>query len=395
MKQNATKWKTWMMGLMLFVLTLVVTACGGADKKTEDSNQASNGKNTVTVWASGSDNVRVQFDEQIKKFNESQDKYEAKLEFITSGTGAQSLMDKIVAAKKAGKSNTSFDVVEIGGEEITNYLKEGGDDLFIKLDDTKLANKSNLKFEAPTHTDKFIPYRGTTVVLAYNSEKVPTPPKTAQEMYDWIKANSGRFAYNTPDSGGAGGSFVVTSIYNFLDKDALNSSDPAMEKQWDKGFALLKDLHNSLYQSSGKVVYPNKNQGALDLLSSGEIDMTPMWADMLLSGKKKGTVPASIEMAQIDPAFTGNVVVLGIPSMSQNQDGAHAFLNYMMSAEAQNIALDSMAAIPVIDYAKLDPELIKTIQGLKIKEFRASNIGSDLSKAINDRWTREISVLSK
>ena len=142
-------------------------------------------------------------------------------------------------------------------------------------------------------------------------------------------------------------------------------------------------------------MYPNKNQGALDLLSSGEIDMTPMWADMLLSGKKKGTVPASIEMAQIDPAFTGNVVVLGIPSMSQNQDGAHAFLNYMMSAEAQNIALDSMAAIPVIDYAKLDPELIKTIQGLKIKEFRASNIGSDLSKAINDRWTREISVLSK
>ena len=120
-----------------------------------------------------------------------------------------------------------------------------------------------------------------------------------------------------------------------------------------------------------------------------------MWADMLLSGKKKGTVPASIQMSQIDPAFTGNVVVLGIPSMSQNQEGAHAFLNYMISAQAQNIALDSMAAIPVIDFAKLDPKLLEAIKGLQIKEFRASNIGSDLSKALNDRWTREISVLSK
>ena len=33
----------------------------------------------------------------------------------------------------------------------------------------------------------------------------------------------------------------------------------------------------------------------------------------------------------------------------------------MLSADAQNIALDSMAAIPVIDYSLLDPELTKTI----------------------------------
>lgn len=394
MKSTKSKWRSVLMPLFLFVLLFTVTACGGQNKSGEKA-AGTEGKKTVIVWASGSDNVRVQFDEQIKTFNAAQDKYEAKLEFITSGTGAQSLMDKILAAKKAGKANTDFDVVEMGGEEINNYLKEGGKDLFVPLDDKQLTNKSELQFEAPTNTDKFIPYRGTTVVLAYNSEKVANPPKTAKELYDWIKANPGRFAYNTPDSGGAGGSFVVTSVYNFLDKEALNSTDSEMEKQWDKGFALLKDLHSSLYQSSGKVVYPNKNQGALDLLSSGEIDMTPMWADMLLSGKKKGTVPASIQMAQIDPAFTGNVVVLGIPSMSQNKEGAHAFLNYMISAQAQNIALDSMAAIPVIDFAKLDPKLLEAIKGLQIKEFRASNIGSDLSKALNDRWTREISVLSK
>ena len=42
------------------------------------------------------------------------------------------------------------------------------------------------------------PYRGTTVVLAYASEKVTNPPTTMDELVEWMKENPGRFAYNTP-----------------------------------------------------------------------------------------------------------------------------------------------------------------------------------------------------
>lgn len=357
---------------------------------------ATAGKNndgkTVTVWANGSDNVRVQFEKQIEKFNASQDKYTAKLQFITSGTGTEALVDKVIAAKKAGQANTDFDVIELGGDEVVRYVEEGGEDIFVPLDKSKIENIKNLKVQSTFRNDLVMPYRGTTVVLAYNSDVVEDPPKTADELYRWIKDHPGRFAYNTPSSGGSGGSFLTTCVYNFMDESALTSSDPANKEKWDKGFELMKELHPYMYKSSGKVVYPNKNQGTLDLLANKEVDMIPAWADMAITQMKQGTLPESIKLTQIEPSFTGSPVVLGIPSIGSNQEGAHAFLNYMISPEAQNIALDSMAAIPVINFSLLDPELIKTIEGLKIEKFRISSLGN-LSKELQEQWDREIGTL--
>ena len=43
-----------------------------------------------------------------------------------------------------------------------------------------------------------------------------------------------------------------------------------------------------MYQSSGKVVYPEQNQGTLDLLANKEVDMVPAWADMALTQMETG-----------------------------------------------------------------------------------------------------------
>lgn len=357
------------------------------------STSATSSKSTVTVWATGSDNVRVQFEQQIEKFNESQDEYVAKLQFITSGTGAESLYDRVIAAKKAGQTDTDYDVIELGGDEVTKYVAQGGEDFFVTLDKDKIPNSEDLTVQATYRDDLVIPYRGTTVGIAYNSETVTDVPETAEELYQWIKDNPGRFAYNTPSSGGAGGSFVTTAVYNFLDEEALTSSDEKWEEQWDEGFNLLKELHSSMYQSSGKVVYPNKNQGTLDLLANKEVDMIPAWADMTLTQLKEGTLPESIKFTQITPSFTGNAVCLGIPSIGSNQDGAYAFINYMLSADAQNIALDTMCAIPVISYDKLDESLTESIKDLNITEFRVSSLG-DLQTTLYEKWDNEIGTLN-
>ncbi len=357
------------------------------------STSAASSKSTVTVWATGSDNVRVQFEQQIEKFNESQDEYVAKLQFITSGTGAESLYDRVIAAKKAGQTDTDYDVIELGGDEVTKYVAQGGEDFFVTLDKDKIPNSEDLTVQATYRDDLVIPYRGTTVGIAYNSETVTDVPETAEELYQWIKDNPGRFAYNTPSSGGAGGSFVTTAVYNFLDEEALTSSDEKWEEQWDEGFNLLKELHSSMYQSSGKVVYPNKNQGTLDLLANKEVDMIPAWADMTLTQLKEGTLPESIKFTQITPSFTGNAVCLGIPSIGSNQEGAYAFINYMLSADAQNIALDTMCAIPVISYDKLDESLTESIKDLNITEFRVSSLG-DLQTTLYEKWDDEIGTLN-
>lgn len=375
---------------VLLVAAMAVTTLAGCGAS---SASAAGDDKTVTIWAEGSDNVRVQLEQQVENFNETNGEgYVAKLEFITSGTGAQGLTDRIIAAKKAGQTNTDYDLVEVSDASITGYLEQGGEDLFVPIDTSRLSNYDNLTVTASFRNDLLVPYRGTTVLLAYNSETVANPPTTAEELYQWIKDNPGRFAYNTPGSGGAGSSFVLTSVYNFMDESALTSTDEANVEQWDQGFELLKELHPYMYQSSGKVVYPNKNQGTLDLLANKEIDMTPAWADMVLSQQKQGTMPESIKLVQIEPAFTGNTVCFGIPSIGAQNDAAYAFMDYMLSPEAQNIALDSMAAIPVIDFSLLDPELTKTISDLKIESFRVSAIG-DLGTQLNEKWDVEIGTL--
>ena len=375
---------------VLLVAAMAVTTLAGCGAS---SASAAGDDKTVTIWAEGSDNVRVQLEQQVENFNETNGEgYVAKLEFITSGTGAQGLTDRIIAAKKAGQTNTDYDLVEVSDASITGYLEQGGEDLFVPIDTSRLSNYDNLTVTASFRNDLLVPYRGTTVLLAYNSETVANPPTTAEELYQWIKDNPGRFAYNTPGSGGAGSSFVLTSVYNFMDESALTSTDEANVEQWDQGFELLKELHPYMYQSSGKVVYPNKNQGTLDLLANKEIDMTPAWADMVLSQQKQGTMPESIKLVQIEPAFTGNTVCFGIPSIGAQNDAAYAFMDYMLSPEAQNIALDSMAAIPVIDFSHLDPELTKTISDLKIESFRVSAIG-DLGTQLNEKWDAEIGTL--
>lgn len=347
---------------------------------------------TVTIWATGSDNTKVQLEAQIANFNSIQSDYVAELQYITSGTGAQELDSRIGAAKQAGQTNTDFDLVEISEGGIDAFLEQGGDDLFETIDTSKLSNYKNLTATDTYRSDIMIPYRGTTVGIAYNSETVPNPPKTAEELYQWIKDHPGRFAYNTPGSGGAGGSFVVTAVYNFLPEEALTSSDEKYMDQWTQGFDLLKELHPYMYQSGGKVVYPNKNQGTLDLLANKEVDITPAWADMVLSQKKQGTMPESVQFTQISPAMTGQTVGWGIPSIGSNSEGAMAFIDYMLSPEAQNIALDTQAAIPVIDFSLLDQDLISTISSLDVSSFRLSSLGS-LGTTLNEKWDSEIGTL--
>ena len=229
-------------------------------------------------------------------------------------------------------------------------------------------------------------------MLAYDSEKVTNPPQTVDELTQWIKDNPGRFAYNAPGTGGAGDSFARTSVYNCLPDEAITSDDTKWEEEWDEGFDYLKDIHESMYQSGGSIVYPNKNQGTLDLLNQGEIDMCPNWADMVLSQRAEGTLKDTIKITQIDPAFTGSLQSLTIPAFGSNEDGAYAFIDYMLTDQAQEIMVKQMAAIPLVDTTNMDMTGFEDIQNMDVNNFRIMSIG-DLSVDFNQRWDSEIATL--
>jgi putative spermidine/putrescine transport system substrate-binding protein len=315
-----------------------------------------------------------------------------KLQYMPSGGGNQTIQARLLAAYQSGQKNSTYDLAEFGEGEASAYLAEGGDQMFLKLDTSKIPNLKNVSARPSIGQEFFIPYRGTTVVMAYNSETVPNPPKTTAELTAWIKAHPGRFAYNSPDSGGAGGAFVTTGVYNFLPKEALSSTDPKWKDQWGRGFDYLKEIHPYLYKSSGKVVYPNKNQGTLDLLASKEIDMAPAWADQSLTGVKTGTLPASIKIYQIDPALTGSINILGIPSFGSQSEAAYAFIDFILSPKAQNILLSEMAAIPLIPASLLNAQEAAAVKDLNVSAFRINTIG-ELGPELYRVWNETIAVL--
>jgi putative spermidine/putrescine transport system substrate-binding protein len=351
-----------------------------------------NEKTTINLYTGGSDNVRVTWEAVLAAFKEKNPDIDVNLQFLASGTGGQGGLDRLISAIKAGQKTTDIDILETADNDIGRILSEAGPDALTVIDESKVPNSRNILQKSAVGGDRAIAFRGTTVLVAYDSAKIAIPPKTAAELYAWIKANPGRFAYNDPTTGGSGSSFVVTASYNFLPPEALTSSDPVWKTKWNQGFSLLKELHPSFYKASGKVQYPAKNQGTLDLLATGEVWMIPAWADMVLDQKSRNLLPQTVRLTQIEPAFTGGIQTMVVPALSAKKEASFKLLNFVASSEGQQIFVEKMKAIPVIDTAALAKSTVDMLSGLQVKGFRTYTIGK-LGEDMMRRWQEEIATL--
>jgi putative spermidine/putrescine transport system substrate-binding protein len=351
------------------------------------------GADKINLYTNGSDNVRISWEALIDAFNKTNPGFTVVQQYMPSGAGDRTDRDKIIAAYKAGAKDIDIDIfADIDENQLTRIKNEAGPDALAKLDVAKIPNMAGVQARSVVLPDRAIPFRGTAVFIAYNADKVANPPKTTKDLYAWIKANPGKFAYNDPSTGGAGSSFVTTTVYNLMPAEALTSTDEKWMSQWDAGFKQLADLHPYLYKASGKVQYTVKNQGSLDLLASGTIVMCPAWADMTLDQKSRKLLPASIKLQQLDPPLTGNVTMCSVPAMSKYIPLACKFLNFTVSAQGQDILVQVMKAIPLIDTTKLPAATLDLLSGLQMKTYRTATLGA-LGTKLNERWTKEIATL--
>ena len=377
----------------------VLAGCGANNDNTNDASSPSaspSASQSASAPASGepvefqfyftgSQNVKDLWDTLIPMFEKENSNVKVKPVYIPSGTGAQPTYDRILAAKQAGKGSGDIDLYEDG----VNYVTLGGkDDVWQTLDASAIPNLSNIDPKTMQDvTNLAVPYRSSAVVLAYNSEKVTNPPTTLDGLLDWIKANPEKFAYNDPSTGGAGSSFVSTVLYKDLPEDAIHNSDPAIMQQWDSGFNTLKDLGKYVY---GKGIYPKKNQGTLDLLQNGEVDMITAWSDMVLQQQNEGLLSKNIKMQQITPGFNGGPTYLMVNKLSDKKDAVYQFLNFVLSPEAQAVIVDKMNGFPGIELSRMSQEMQDKFKGVS-EGFRTFNLG-DLGTEINKRWQSDVAA---
>ncbi len=242
--------------------------------------------------------------------------------FSEHGVGDQLTFDKIAAAKRAGK------VSGVDIWEMDSFLQAGEAGLMVKLDASKIPNISKVAPDVMARNAYYgLPYRGSSVVLAYNSKMVSDPPKTLQGLFEWIKNHPGKFTYNTPDTGGSGGNFVEAVLKVGIPQSKMKifqtSYDPSLEKYWDKGWKILKEIGPYTYK---KGFYPKGNVGVLQLLAKGTIWVAPVWSDMALSYLAQGLLPPEIKLEQIEPPFNGGASYIGVVADCQHKQVVYKFL---------------------------------------------------------------------
>ncbi|GGR10731.1 extracellular solute-binding protein [Deinococcus ruber] len=345
---------------------------------TTTSVQAQTNPVTLNFYSGGDVNVKDLWENNLlPMYQKTHPNVRINLVFSSHGDNDQATIDRMAAAKKAGKPS-GIDLLEGPVDDA------GTAGLMDKLSVQKVPLLARVSPAVVNRAHSYgVPYRASSVVLAYDSSRVKNPPKTVAALLDWINKNPGQFTYNTPDTGGSGNAFVTRILMgNLTPADASffqTDYDAAREKAWSKGLSTLKTLAPKLYQNGQ---YSQNNVGTLQLLGKGAIQMGPVWSDMGLSYLKQGLLPDNIKLTQIDPPLAGGAAYLGVAADSVNKAAAYDFLNWLLTPEVQSVVVDKMNGYPGVKLQYM-PKDVQTRFGDIAGDFSygfSSKFGSDMNR---------------
>jgi putative spermidine/putrescine transport system substrate-binding protein len=229
-------------------------------------------------------------------------------------------------------------------------------------------------------------------VFIYNPKRVPNPPKTAQELLAWAKANPGKFMYARPSNSGPGMSIMVGMSYILGDKDP---KDP--EKGWDKSWAYLKELGQyTEYYPTGTLFTLREFAQEQRWIIAGilEWDMKP---------RAEGIIPPDSKVAILqNTTFSIDGHYWAIPKgVPQNEiDVILDLMKFMLRPEQQALTWRGFIG-PVVKSATLDkapPEIRDYVKDIWRPEY--NEIGTKWKvvpmlevRKLNyafDRWDKEV-----
>lgn len=345
------------------------------------------GNVTVNFYSNGDTNIHDLWNtDLLPKWNQANPSMQIKLIFSEHGTDNQAVYDKLAGAQSAGKP-TDVDIFE--GDTLLGQGGAAG--IFMKITDAEVPSIAKTDPNVVKQEGGYgMPYRASSVVLAYNSQFVQSPPKTLDDIYTWIKANQGKFTYNPPDTGGSGSAFVTATLKKFIPQDQLQTFqtgyDPKLESSWDQGFALLKSLGPDLLRGG---FYPKGNVPVLQELGKQTVYVAPVWSDQGLSYLAQKLLPDTVKLEAITPPFSGGAAYLGVPTGSQHQAQAFKFLEWVLQPEQQSVIIDKINGYPGLEWQYMPADVQQKFAALA-KNYDTFSFSSKFGSDVNKLWYEKV-----
>lgn len=270
------------------------------------------------------------------------ERYDIRLE-VQSGQGNQ-IVTLLMTEQEAGKTASAFDMMWINGE--TFYQLRQLNALFGPFTDT-LPNSQYIDFENPFIGVDFqqptegyeSPWGNVQLAIIYDSARTPDPPRNREALAAWVRANPGRFTFDTQFTGMT----FLKSLMIDLAGGPGALDGPFDEARYQRGSTLLWEYLNGLKPFLWRrgESFPNGVAQLHQMFANGEVDFTMSNNDGEVDNKViQGLFPDTARAFVLDGGTIQNSHYMGVPKRAPNKAAAMVAINFMISLEAQLHKMD-------------------------------------------------------
>jgi putative spermidine/putrescine transport system substrate-binding protein len=369
------------------VLAASVAAAAGlaACASSSSGGSSASGNVTLTLYNDSDVNIAQLWEKTlIPEFEKANPGVTLKFDADTDGTDDSAMFARFAASVKENQSPPMDLIVDASFS--ANASQAG---LLTDVTPADVPNMANIAVVDDGLVGQ-VAYRGSAVVIAYNSKKVASPPRTLPELLAWIKAHPGQFTYNSPSTGGSGQGFVQAVLDSYLSTATVGklaaSEDTAAQSQWQAGFAELKSLGSDMYQHT----YPNGNQAVLNLLGEGQISVAPVWSDMFMQAEQEGSLPSYVKAITItDPALPGGPAYLAVPKNAPDQKTLFKLMNWVLEPAQQATIAEQVSGYPAIAKSELSAKAQSAFGALD-PSTESPSYSSDAASDMESAWQKAV-----
>ena len=178
-----------------------------------------------------------------------------------------------------------------------------------------------------------VTYYPSGPLIEYAPDRVPTPPRTAEELLAYAQANPGKVGYARPANSGPGRTFLMGLPYILGDSDP---KDPA--NGWAKTWAYLAELDKTIES------YPSGTTDTMKNLANGTYDIIVSTTGWDINARALGTVPAEYQVGTLEGfTWVTDAHYAAVPKgvSADKQAALLALIDFMLTPEQQAKAYDT------------------------------------------------------